>query len=144
MIGWLKSLFGSSAIDITPVTLESLQGKWKMVSLGKNGNIAPAAMIENAEIYMHINGNKYTVITAGETGDQGTIKLDMSQQPVHFDQYIMQGEDAGDVHLGIVRFRDGILENFQGDKGKPRPKQFVRQWSDGASLAGFKRVSTSK
>jgi uncharacterized protein (TIGR03067 family) len=138
MMRWLKSLFGSTG-DATPVTLESLQGRWRMVSVGKNGNFAPPAMIASAKIFMIIEGNDYRVVTDGRKGDQGTIKLDTSQEPVHFDQHITHGDDAGSVHLGIARFRDGMLENFQGDKGGPRPKRFVRQWDDGASLAAFRR-----
>ncbi len=142
MIRWLQSLFGSPA-DSEPVTLESLQGKWKMVGVGKNGRFAPATFIANAKIYMTIQGDKYTVTNDGEIGDQGIIKLDTKQTPVHFDQHVKHGDDAGAVHLGIVRFNDGILENFQAEKGCPRPKKFVTKWSDGASFAKFRRVSST-
>lgn len=142
MIRWLKSLFGASA-DGEPVTLESLQGKWKMVSVGKNGRFAPATFVASAKIYMTIHGDKYTVTNDGTIGDQGIIKLDTSQTPVHFDQHIKQGDDAGNVHLGIVRLGNGVLENFQAEKGCPRPRKFVTKWSDGASLAKFRRISAT-
>ncbi len=142
MIQWLKSLFGSSPEDV-PVTMEAIQGKWKMIGVGKNGRFAPATFIANAKIYMTIQGDRYTVITDGTIGDRGVIKLDANQSPAHFDQHIQEGDDAGSIHLGIVRFNDGILENFQAEKGCPRPKKFVAKWNDGASLARFRRVSTT-
>jgi uncharacterized protein (TIGR03067 family) len=143
VIRWLQSLLGSSA-DSEPVTLEALQGKWKMVGVGKNGRFAPASFLANAKIYMTIQGDMYSVTNNGTLGDQGIIKLDTNQTPVHFDQYIQKGEDAGDIHLGIVRFKDGVLENFQAENGSPRPNKFVTKWSDGASLAKFRRVSTTQ
>lgn len=143
MIQWLKSLFGSSA-DGDPVTLESLQGKWKMVGVGRNGRFAPALTMASAKIYMTIEGDKYTITKDGTIRDRGIVKLDTNQTPVHFDQHIQHGDDAGCVHLGIVRFKDGILENFQAEKGCPRPKKFVTKWSDGASFAKFRRVSANQ
>jgi len=137
MIRWLKSLFRSTSDSIT---LETLKGKWRMVSVGKNGNFAPAKMILDARIFMIIEGDRYTIITEGQNADEGTIKLDVSKKPVHFDQHVTSGDDAGSTHLGIIRFRDGMLENFQGDNGCPRPKEFTRIWNDGASLAAFRRV----
>ena len=142
MIRWLKSLFGSSTND-KPVTLESLQGKWKMVGVGKNGNFAPPSFIAGAKIYMTIQGDRYVVTNDGTIGDRGVIKLDTTQSPVHFDQHVEDGDDAGSIHLGIVRFNDGILENLQAETGSPRPKKFATKWSDGASFAKFRRVSAS-
>ncbi len=60
-------------------------------------------MVANMKIYMTIEGNRYTVTSDGKVGDRGTIKLDTTQSPVHFDQHITEGDDAGSVHLGIVR-----------------------------------------
>ncbi len=142
MLRWLQSLFGSGAGDETPVTLEALQGKWKMVGVGKNGNFAPPAMVAKMKITMTVEGNRYTVTADGEVGDQGTIKLDTTQNPVHFDQHITAGSEAGLVHLGLVRLRDGLLENMQGETGAPRPKKFASKWNDGASLASFRKMNS--
>lgn len=142
MIQWLKSLLGSSDGG-TPVTWESLQGKWKMVGVGRNGRFAPVPVIANAKIFMTIQGDRYTVVNDGAVGDRGVIKLDTAQTPAHFDQHILEGEDAGGIHLGIVRFQEGILEFFQANKGSPRPKMFAQKWNDGASYAKFRRVSAA-
>jgi uncharacterized protein (TIGR03067 family) len=142
LLKWLRSLFGGH--DEEPsVSLDALQGKWRMVSVGKNGNFAPPQFIANAKIFMIIQGDQYSIVNDGDAGDRGTIRLDASQKPAHFDQHISAGKDAGKVHLGIVRFRDGMLENCQADKGRERPKDFARNRKDGASLACFKKVANS-
>lgn len=138
MLKWLLSLFGSSEAG-PPVTIESLQGTWLMVSVGKNGNFAPPQYFANSKILMVIKGDRYKVIANGNESDSGRIVFDPSKSPAHFDHHVTGGDDAGEVHLGIVRFRDGLLENCQGDKGCPRPKNFSRKRNDGASLATFKK-----
>ncbi len=86
MIRWLQSLFGSPA-DSEPVTLESLQGKWKMVGVGKMADLRRRRLLPMRRYTMTIQGDKYTVTNDGEIGDQGIIKLDTKQTPVHFDQH---------------------------------------------------------
>lgn len=130
---------GSEPDDV-PVTLEALQGEWRMVSVGRNGNFAPAAVIQSSNIRMIITGNEYRVVNEGTIADQGTLVLDAANRPAHLDQHISHGAEAGSVRRGIVRLRDGLLEHFQGTSGGSRPEQFVREWSDGTSLAGFRRV----
>lgn len=142
MIRWLRSLFEPTSEE-TLVTVEALQGKWKMVRIGSNGNFAPPTVTAAAKIYSTIEGNFYTVTTGGVVGDRGTIRLDTAQAPVHFDQLIAEGEGAGSTLLGIARMRDGLLENFQAEQGCERPKKFRNRWSDGASLAAFRRAKTS-
>ncbi len=139
MLNWLRSLFVRKNV-VAPVTLESLQGKWRMVSVGKNGNFAPPAVIASKKTFLIIQGDQYSVITNDAKGDAGTIKLDTSKSPVHFDQHITSGSDKGQVHLGIVRFRVGLLENCQGDIGDPRPKDFARKRKDDASLVCFRHT----
>jgi len=34
---------------VTKVTLESIEGLWQMVSVGRNGNFAPPEVIENSQ-----------------------------------------------------------------------------------------------
>jgi uncharacterized protein (TIGR03067 family) len=143
MLNWFRSLFGNKDEEM-PVTIESLQGKWRMVSVGKNGNFAPPQFIANTRIFMLIDGDTYKVETNGSIGDVGKLVLDTTKSPVCFDQVITGGSDAGKTHLGIVRFRDGLLENCQAEKGNPRPKDFNRNRKDNASLASFRKQGPTK
>lgn len=139
MLQWFRSLFGGKE-ESPPVTLEALQGRWRMVSVGRNGNFAPPQAMANVKIVMTIQGENYFIESNGTKSDSGLIRLDTTQNPVHFDQVITGGDDAGNTHLGIVRFRDGLLENCQGEKGHPRPKDFARKRNDDASLASFRKL----
>jgi uncharacterized protein (TIGR03067 family) len=145
MLNWFRALFGGKDKDVElPVTLETLQGKWRMVSVGKNGNFAPPQFFANTKIFLLIEGDKYSVETNGNLGDVGKLVIDTSKSPVFFDQVVTGGSDAGKTHLGIVRFRDGLLENCQAEKGNPRPKDFNRKRKDNASLASFRKQGQSK
>jgi uncharacterized protein (TIGR03067 family) len=137
----MLGLGGKPAAAEKPVTMEALQGTWLMVSCGKNGNFAPPQMIQMANIRMTIRGDRYAITQSGNPSDSGTLRVDASQSPVTFDHHVLAGDDAGKVHLGLVRFVGDELENCQGDIGCRRPKDFNPQRHDGASLARFRRVS---
>lgn len=122
------------------VTLENLQGRWRMVSCGQGGRFAPKDMILGAQIILKIEGDRYTTTIRGEVDEQGTLKVDTTKEPVTFDQYVKTGKDAGRVHMGIVRMRKGDLEHCQAEIGQPRPKDFARKRKDTASLVLFKRL----
>jgi uncharacterized protein (TIGR03067 family) len=121
------------------VTLDDLQGKWQMISVGRNGNFAPPDRVLAGEIYLSIRGNKFSVTGAGKLQDQGTVRFDGAQTPAHFDQH-STGPDGMSVRLGIIRLEDDELECCQGEPGSPRPKDFARNRRDGANLARFRRA----
>jgi len=139
VIGRLLSVFRRSNIQ-EHVTLDDLQGSWQMISCGQQGNFAPKDMLAAANIVLRIEGNKYFTSAGGTVDEKGALHVDSSKQPVRFDQHIEFGEDAGSVHKGIVRLRDGQLEHCQGEVGQPRPKDFARKRKDTASLVLFQRI----
>ncbi|EAQ79740.1 TIGR03067 domain-containing protein [Blastopirellula marina] len=122
---------GDEVIDF--VTLDSLQGVWRMVSVGRNGNFAPQEMIDKGNVIMSITGDRFCLENSGE---RGKLKLKNHLLPTHMDQL----SDNGSPLLCIVRFIDGELEICQGDSGKKRPRHFARDRFDGASLARFAKV----
>lgn len=122
------------------ITLNDLEGKWQMISAGKNGNFAPPGVTLGANICMFVADDRYTITQGGALGDKGTIQLDASKSPVHFDQHVTWGDDVGSVHLGIIQLANGELEHCQAKMGQPRPNDFSRDRTDDASLARFRRV----
>lgn len=118
------------------VSLESLQGTWRMVSVGRNGNFAPQDGIEQANIVMKIDGSEFRMVD-DQAG--GTFTLNRDAVPNEMNQIA----DDGDEHLCIVRFRNHELEICQGDVGKPRPTAFRVKRRDGASLTRFKRIAVT-
>lgn len=118
------------------LTLDGLAGSWKMVSLGQKGDFAKLQDMTSAGIVFEITGANYVVKAADTVQEQGTIVLDNSQTPVHFDQELSDGDDKGKKHLGLIKLVDGQLHNCQADFGKDRPAGFDAGNAD-SSLAIF-------
>ena len=79
------------------------------------------------------------MIAGGATQEQGSIVLDASQDPAHFDQEVSEGDDKGKKHLGLLKLVDGKLHNCQADFGRDRPANFDGGNAD-ATLAIFDRA----
>lgn len=121
-------------------SLKSLQGRWKMVSLGQNGDFENPRDMRSASIIFAIEGDRYSVSAGDKVQEEGTLLVDAKQDPPHLDQKISEGPDAGKSHLGIVRIIDGKLENCQAAFGDERPDSFASGSSTTASLAVFERA----
>lgn len=121
------------------LSLGDLNGKWKMVSLGQAGNFTEMQDMTEAGIVFEIKDSTYAVIAGGATQEQGSIVLDASQDPAHFDQEVSEGDDKGKKHLGLLKLVDGKLHNCQADFGRDRPANFDGGNAD-ATLAIFDRA----
>lgn len=119
------------------VTLESIQGLWRIISVGRNGNFAPPEVIEQENVAIAIVGNTMTLTN---TLELSSIELNNDVIPNQLDQT----DQNGDTHLCIVRMRGGNLEICQGEVAKPRPTTFDRQRNDGASLTMFEMVMSAE
>ena len=118
------------------VTLDELEGLWSMVSVGRNGKFAPPDVIQQSAIAIAIVADTLTVTN---TLKLSTVKINSDVIPNELDQ---TSED-GDVHLCIVRIRNGMLEICQAEAGKQRPKDFSHQGIDGASLTLFQKTMSA-
>lgn len=130
-----EAAMAASVVD--HVTQESMQGLWRMISLGRNGNFAPQEHLDKMNFAIAIVSNTMTITNSLE---MSTFELNNTVVPNQLDQFA----DDGDKHLCIVRFRDGKLEMCQGEAGKPRPVDFNRKRKDGASLTLFERVEMAE
>tara|TARA_R110002072_G_scaffold302332_1_gene484757 strand:- start:58 stop:570 length:513 start_codon:yes stop_codon:yes gene_type:complete len=123
----------ASRIEGDQVTLEQLQGEWRMLECGKRGRFAPIEEIALANVRMLIDGTNLLMVDSGE---KDAISLDESTFPTEFDQV----DDDGAVTRGIARFLDGQLELCQADAGKPRPSDFSRARSNPNTVVRFTRI----
>lgn len=120
---------------IENVSLETVQGRWRMVSVGRNGNFAPQHVIEKGNLVMTITADRYLL---NGTQEGGRLKICGGSMPTQMDQL---GDD-GDSHLCIVRIRNKELEICQAEVGGKRPSDFRAMRSDGASLTRFEKIGS--
>jgi uncharacterized protein (TIGR03067 family) len=118
---------------LNQISLQDMQGCWKMVSVGRNGNFAPPEFFEQEIVRFVIEGVRFAIEPRNTTG---TLKVDNSFEPVHFDRC----DDDGGVHLCIVRIRNDELEICESEIGADRPQSFDPERKDNASLTRFKRI----
>ena len=118
---------------IANLSLSDIQGRWRMVSVGRRGNFAPPEVLQSSEVVFEINGDAFTI---PHTGTTGRLMLSTSHTPVHLDQL----NDDGDNHKCIARIRNGELEICQAENGDERPANFNPNRHDNASLTRFTRV----
>lgn len=118
---------------LNEISLQDMQGCWKMVSVGRNGNFAPPEFFEQEIVRFVIEGVRFAIEPRNTTG---TLKVDNSFEPVHLDRC----DDDGDVHLCIVRIRNDELEICESENGADRPQSFDPERKDNASLTRFKRI----
>ncbi len=118
---------------------KDLQGTWKMVSLGRAGQFDKPDDMTSAGIEFIVEADRYRVVAGGAVQEQGVLVLKTDEAPVHLDQQVTAGADAGKSHLGLARILDGKLQNCQAALGEPRPDSFNPRPDSTASLATFAR-----
>ncbi len=133
--GTAKADSSDSALEIggDAVPLETLQGEWRVLEMGKRGRFAPVEELALANMRMRVSANRLTMLGSNET-DQ--LKVNTSVFPTEIDQIGTDGETT----RCIARLIDGQLELCQADPGKPRPVDFSRGCSNKNTIVRFVRV----
>lgn len=121
-------------------SLKELQGEWKVVRIGKNGNRAPFFIMWLAKLRFRLEGDRYTVVASGQPMEEGTFTLSPQDGYAWFDQVIGTGPNRGKTHLGILRLLGTKLEHLQSEIGDPRPLGFPYGKSTVANMALMKRA----
>jgi uncharacterized protein (TIGR03067 family) len=129
-----SGLAGStSEIDGDAVPLETLQGEWRVLEMGKRGRFAPIEELALANMRMRVSGECLTMLGSGETDK---LIVNTTNFPTELDQIGADGETT----RCIARMIDGQLELCQADPGKPRPLDFSRSRSNENTIVRFVRV----
>lgn len=124
------------AVEGSPVTLDALQGEWRVLEMGKRGRFAPIEELALADMRMRVSGERLTMITSGETD---TLKLNVATFPTEMDQIGIHGETT----RCIARMIDGHFEICQADAGQARPTSFSRERSNKNTIVRFVRLTRS-
>jgi len=121
-------------------TLSDLQGTWRLTRVGKNGNKAPFFLMWLINLGLRVENNRYFILVKGEVIEEGTLTVTTRGDYSEFDQHVETGNDAGKMHLGLVRFVGKKLEHLQAEAGDPRPAGFPYSEKTRANMALMKRV----
>jgi uncharacterized protein (TIGR03067 family) len=125
---------------ISVPTLDDLQGKWRLVTVGRNGGKAPFFVPWLIKIRWQIDGSRYTKLVRGEVSETGRLALKPTTDHALLNELIETGDDAGQKHLGILRLNGRRLEHLQAEIGDPRPESFPYTKVTQANFAVFKRA----
>jgi uncharacterized protein (TIGR03067 family) len=117
--------------------LDRLQGTWNRTSAEVNGKPVSEAELKNTTLV--IQGDQYTLKTP-EGDRKGTIKLDPTSSPKHFDLTPSAGPNKGKTLLGIYEVDGDTLRYCLALNGKDRPTEFSGKEGSGRGLFVNKRA----
>jgi len=127
--------------DKDDVSLQDLQGRWKLVSLEAEGKTAPTEDIEIMGYVLTIESEFFQMtLINGKTMEGGRLQLEPAARPVAIDQVIDEGSDKGTTEKGIIRIKDGRLQWSEAHPGHERPRDFSTPKGANATLAIFQRL----
>jgi len=116
--------------------LETLQGRWKIVSLELDGSVFPEAALTDASIA--IQGNEF--ISSGMGSEyRGTLEVDAAASPKSLTMHFTAGPEKGNVNLGIYELAGDSWRICLATRGNTRPQQFATVPGTGIALEVLKR-----
>ena len=90
-------------------------------------------------VKLSVKGDKYT-FSAGDSTEEGTIKLDTEKKPATLDFDITAGNDKGKQQIGIYKVeKDGITICLARPGEKDRPTEFSAAGDKGHILIVIKK-----
>jgi uncharacterized protein (TIGR03067 family) len=130
-------LLTASAEDDAGREYSRLQGVWSFALVEVDGVRQPEPPFENNKLIISKDG-RYARIQ-GPRITRGTLKLDPTQTPKHYDVTITEGPNKGLVTPGIYEVAGDTYRICLPLRGKDRPSGFVSQLHSGLLLFVFKR-----
>ena len=110
-----------AAEDDSEKDLKKMAGDWVPVMMQLNGKKQPETVLKG--IKLTISGNKYNTV-AGKELDEGTLKLDATQEPRQMDIITSVGENKGKPIPCIYELKGNELRVCYGLNGTARPADF--------------------
>jgi len=137
---WLvvaASLLTASADDEGGTEYARLQGVWSFALVEVDGARQPEPPFESNKLIISKDG-RYTIVQ-GPRITRGSLKLDPTQTPKHYDVTITEGPSKGLVTQGIYEVAGDTYRICLPLRGKDRPPGFVSKPGSGLLLFVFKR-----
>jgi uncharacterized protein (TIGR03067 family) len=127
----VAALVAVAAEDAGKKDVKALQGAWKVQSLTKNGEEAPASEVESLRVVFE--GDTVTV-TTGDKTHKATFKVDAAKKPATIDFKV---ENEGE-HVGIYALDADTLKICFA-KGDQRPTEFASKAGSETTYLVLKR-----
>ena len=116
--------------------MDTLQGKWQLVSLTRDGKEVDVSKFA----VRVIKDDKYTVQYQPDRKIEGTFKIDPTAKPKTFDLTQPSGDNAGQTSLGIYEIDGDTFKICFALPGKDRPTEFKSAEGSGVVLAVHKKA----
>ena len=118
---------------------QPFDGTWLAVGMEKDGTKLPADALEKLAIKLTLNGDAYTVTSAGAVIDSGKCNIDTQKKPSPVDITSDLGQNKGKTTQAIIEVDGENLKACYDLAGKGRPTQFATQKDSGFTLILYKR-----
>jgi uncharacterized protein (TIGR03067 family) len=116
---------------------DGIQGAWKVVAMGADGEQAPAEIV--AALKLVFKDDTLT-FTPGEPGFTNyTFKLDPTTKPASFNMIHAEAANKGEVQKGIYLLEGEHLKICFGN-GDKRPKTFTAKAESGQAMYTLERM----
>jgi uncharacterized protein (TIGR03067 family) len=145
MILFLSASFSIAADDAdSKKLLKDLEGSYKITSIERNGETAPAEFLASIE-KASIKGDKFTMTFKGKDGKSeskiATITVDAAKKPAQIDLKADDGDKKDETALGIIAIEGETIKIcFADASDKRRPAEFKTSKDDSNMLLMFKKT----
>jgi uncharacterized protein (TIGR03067 family) len=114
------------------------QGTWRVISLEANGKKAPEEDVKKITVVNKADGT-WILQVDGEKVTQGNSEIDPTQRPKTIDFMATEGDNKGQIVLGIYELGDENRKLCYAPPGKDRPSEFSAPAGSDHILVVFKR-----
>ncbi|WP_404420827.1 TIGR03067 domain-containing protein [Nibricoccus sp. IMCC34717] len=120
------------------MTANELQGTWRILHAELGGAKAPAFVVERTEL--RLTRDRYRVVFAGETADQGTFQLGQSGEVQTIRLTSTFGERDGREMPSLIQVKGDLMRICFGSDGV-LPTAFASPVGSTAYLVTYRRSS---
>jgi uncharacterized protein (TIGR03067 family) len=120
-----------------PKAAKALNGWWKPDSAVMAGKDLPREELKPR--YLALSNGKY-MLNQGDQVDEGTYKIDESENPKTISFVVTKGDTKGKTMLGIYELDKGSLRICFDVSGKTRPTKFESKPDTQSFLASYHRL----
>ncbi len=130
---------GDDAADAIKQDQKLFEGHWQIVSLSISGNSTAEEDAKSVNISIDADG-KLTIEADGKVVGRATLTIDPARKPKSIDMLTTEGENKGQVSMGIYEITEDTHRVCYAPPTVDRPTEFSSTGGSGLILAVLKRV----